>query len=227
VRGLRRDAQDRLVEQWLVRHHAARLDAARRRQHELRLRVLDALRQLRRREAAEHHRVDGADARAGEHREDGLGDHRHVEEHAVAARDAGCGERTGDARDLLLELRIREAPRCAGDGALVEERCAFAVTRGDVAVHCVVAGVERRPREPGRAQRIACQRTARRRVPVDRRGFAQPEGVGVGEGRALELRQSSLHEAGGVARPRAAVQRATASSKRCASAPRLPRRSAA
>ena len=39
-------------------------------------------------EAAEHHRMDRADARAGEHRERRLGDHRHVDQHPVALLDA-------------------------------------------------------------------------------------------------------------------------------------------
>ena len=40
------------------------------------------------REAAEHDRMDRADARAGEHREQRLGHHRHVEDDAVALGDA-------------------------------------------------------------------------------------------------------------------------------------------
>ena len=46
--------------------------------------VVDAHRQLVGREAAEHHRVDGAQAGAGEHGDDRLGHHRHVDDHAVA-----------------------------------------------------------------------------------------------------------------------------------------------
>ena len=47
-------------------------------------RIVDAGRKLLRREAAEHDRVHRADAGAGEHREDRLRDHRHVEDDAVA-----------------------------------------------------------------------------------------------------------------------------------------------
>ena len=46
--------------------------------------VVDADREFVRGKAAEHHRVDGADAGAGEHRDGRLGDHRHVDDHAVA-----------------------------------------------------------------------------------------------------------------------------------------------
>ena len=46
--------------------------------------VLDAVLERRRREAAEHHRVDGADAGAGVHRDQHLRHHRHVDDDAVA-----------------------------------------------------------------------------------------------------------------------------------------------
>ena len=54
---------------------------------DLRLRILDARRQRSARKAAEHDAVDRADARAGQHREHGLRDHRHVDQHAVALAD--------------------------------------------------------------------------------------------------------------------------------------------
>jgi hypothetical protein len=40
----------------------------------------------------EDDRMDGAQPRAGQHREHGLGDHRHVDQHAVAARGAVRGQ---------------------------------------------------------------------------------------------------------------------------------------
>ena len=86
--GLCRDKLDRLVEQRLVRDDAAGLDAAARRQDDLRLAVVDAGRELLGREAAEHHRMNRADARAGEHRDHRLRHHRHVEDDAVALGDA-------------------------------------------------------------------------------------------------------------------------------------------
>ena len=56
-------------------------------------------------EAAEDDRVRGADARAGEHRDGQLGDHRHVDGDAVAGLDAERLERVGEAADLGVELR--------------------------------------------------------------------------------------------------------------------------
>ena len=53
-----------------------------------RLRVVDAAGQAHAREAAEHHRVDGADARAGQHGESRLRNHRHVDDDPIALAHA-------------------------------------------------------------------------------------------------------------------------------------------
>ena len=50
--------------------------------------MLDARGELFRGEAAEHHRVDRSNARAREHRADGLWHLRHVDHHAVAVAHA-------------------------------------------------------------------------------------------------------------------------------------------
>jgi len=52
-----------------------------------RLAVLDARRELARRETAEHDGVDRAEPCACEHREHGLRHHRHVDHDGVAAAD--------------------------------------------------------------------------------------------------------------------------------------------
>ncbi len=78
---------DGAVEQRLVGDDAAGLDAARRRQDGGRLGVLDARGKLRRGEAAEHHRVDGADAGAGQHGDHRFRHHRHVDDDPVALLD--------------------------------------------------------------------------------------------------------------------------------------------
>ena len=98
--GLVLGQRDRLVEQRLIRNDAARLDAAARREDELGLGVVDAGRQLTRREAAEHHRVHRSDARTGEHGEHCLRHHWHVDDDAVALLDAEVAQ--DGAQDLHL-----------------------------------------------------------------------------------------------------------------------------
>ncbi len=69
-------------------------------------RIVDARRQLLSRETAEHDGVDRADAGAGEHGEDGLRDHRHVDDDAVALADAELHQHGGQRRHLLQHLRV-------------------------------------------------------------------------------------------------------------------------
>ena len=57
--------------------------------------VLDAGGERVRGEAAEDDRVRGADPGAGQHRDDGLGDHRQVDGDPVALADAQLGQRVG------------------------------------------------------------------------------------------------------------------------------------
>ena len=75
---------------------------------------MHAARQARRervaREAAEDHRVHGADARAREHGDRELGDHRHEQRDAVALLDAPGPQRR---RELLA--RIRALPTDSAD----------------------------------------------------------------------------------------------------------------
>ena len=96
--------RNRFVEKRLVVHDAAGLDAAARRQNHFRLCVVDAGRQFARREAAEHHRVNGADARAGEHGDHGFRHHGHVEDDAVALFDAEIAQHGGE------HLRLGQQP---------------------------------------------------------------------------------------------------------------------
>jgi hypothetical protein len=91
--------------------------------------------------------VDRAQARAGEHREDGLGDHRHVDHHGVALADAQLGQRVGDLVDLALEVGIGDRAGVALV-ALEVDRDAVAVAGLDVAVDAVVGDIELAADEP-------------------------------------------------------------------------------
>ena len=74
----------------------AGLDPAAGGQDDLRLGVVDAGRQLLGGEAAEHHRMHGADARAGQHGDRRLRHHRHVEDDAVALLDPEVPQHAGE-----------------------------------------------------------------------------------------------------------------------------------
>ena len=62
--------------------------------------IVDPGGQLRRGEPAEHHRVHRADPGAGEHGDDRLGDHRHVDHHPVAGAVTQAPQHAGEPRDL-------------------------------------------------------------------------------------------------------------------------------
>jgi hypothetical protein len=108
--GLRLDAGefDGLVEQRLVLHDATGLEPAARREDQFWLGVLDPGRKLPRGKAAEHHAVHRADPRAGQHRDHGLRNHRHIEDDAVALGDAEIGHDGGERFDLGQHLRVGE-----------------------------------------------------------------------------------------------------------------------
>src|SRR6202034_1633682 len=80
------------------------------RDHQLRLGVFDAVLQRPGGKAAEHHRVDGADAVAGVHGNHGLRHHRHVDDDAIATLDALGLERIGKLAYLGVQLAVGEAP---------------------------------------------------------------------------------------------------------------------
>ncbi len=139
--------RDGLVQQRLVFHDPARLNAAGGRQDRLRLGVVDARCQLMRREAAEDHRVDRAEPRAGEHGDGSLRDHRHIDDNAVALFDAQIAQHRGEQRHLVPQFAIGIAPLHAGHRAVVNE-CRLVAARRHMPVEAVVAGVALRADEP-------------------------------------------------------------------------------
>ena len=108
----RRRLCERIVRILLERHYAAATKAAVGRDEHLRLRVDDAIAQRLGREAAEHHRVHRADARAAEHRDRGLGNHRQVDRDAIALLHAERIEHGREAAHLIEQLRVRERAAC-------------------------------------------------------------------------------------------------------------------
>ena len=115
-------------------------------------------------EAAEHHHVDGADARAGQHDDRQLGDHRQVEGDAVTLLDAVLLEDVGELADLVLELGVGDRARVAGV-ALEDDGGLVALAGLDVTVDAVVGRVELAALEPLDVGR-GVEAPVERRVPV-------------------------------------------------------------
>ena len=140
---------DRRIEQRLVGNDAIDLDAAACGEDDLGLGVVDAGGKLLRREAAEHHRMDGADARAGQHRHHRLRHHRHVEDDAVAFDHAEIlFQDAGQNLGLGLQGGVADGQLGVGDGRVVDDRRLLAAAGLDVAVDRVPAGVADAVGEP-------------------------------------------------------------------------------
>ena len=106
------------------------------------------------REAAEHNRMDRAQPRAGEHGDDALEDHGHVDRHALALGDADRLQRIGHGDGFGLEFAIGEAaPGCSGIVRLEDQRNRVAA-RLSMAVDRIVAKIELAVGEPGDVDRV-------------------------------------------------------------------------
>ena len=180
-------AVESLVEHRLVAHDPARLDPAGGRDDDLGLSVLDAGRELCRGEAAENDRVDGSEARAGKHRDDRLGHHRHVDDDAVALVDPEAGEGAGETRHLVEQLGVAQGAFGARDGRVVVQRGLLTPSCRDVPVEGVEADVELRVGKPPVEGRVGVVKDPPRRGhPVDALGSRPPEPLGVAQARVVD-----------------------------------------
>ena len=176
------DFRDRGVDIGLERNLASAAQAFVGGDDEIGFAILDAAGNRVRREAAEDHRMDRADARAGEHRIRGFRDHRHIDGDAVALLHDAVAHDVGEAADLVVQFLI-------GDVLAIFRIVAFPDDRGlvgalrQVAVDAVIGGVERAVLEP-------LDRDVARLVggvlhlgeglhPADALGLLAPERVGV------------------------------------------------
>ena len=110
----RRGTVERLVGHLLERHDLPAPVAAVGGDERDALRVVDAIAQRFRAEAAEHDAVDRANPRARQHRDGELWNQRHVERDAIAARHAERLENVGKRVDLAVEIPVGERAAIAG-----------------------------------------------------------------------------------------------------------------
>ena len=129
--------------------------------------VVDARRQTRRRKAAEHDRMDRAEPRAGEHREQGFGDHRQIDQDALAFMHAERAHHRGHAVHFGVQFGVGVAPLDARFRRYIHQRILLSA-RGEMAVDRVVAEIGLAADEPARKRRIASvEHLIERRFPVD------------------------------------------------------------
>ena len=102
-----------------------------------------------RRKAAEYDGMNRADARAGQHRVRGLGNHGQVQADAVAAFNAACAQGVGQAADLVFELRVGDRPAVRWIVAFPDQGDLLGAF-GQVPVDTIDADVEFAAREPTR-----------------------------------------------------------------------------
>src|SRR5580765_6704688 len=136
--------------------------------------------------------MDDAETSAREHGNGQLGDHRHVDDGAVAGLVTARLEHAGEADDEAMQFLI-------GDGSLVsrftfpEDRDFVFARSGQVTVETIVRDVEFRVGEPAREGRIPFEDLGPLLEPVNlARGDLTPEGFGILLGSAVEV-QVTFH----------------------------------
>ena len=173
------------VDRLLEREEFAAAVAAVHRDDRLRLRVVDAVADGFGREAAEHDRVNEAEAGAGQdgHRE--LRDHRHVDRDRVAALESHALEHVGEAADFGEQLTVGDAAdldgfAVGGGLAFVDDRNLIAEALGDLCVETVVGHVGLAVHEPAEERLLGfVDDLGPRLEPRELLGFVGPEAIRV------------------------------------------------
>ena len=95
------------------------------------------------RETGEHDRVDGTDARTGEHGVGSFGDHREIQNHTVAFADAKILKNVGHAAHALVQLLIGNVLRVFRGVIRLEDNRGLVTARLKVTIHAVGGDVQR------------------------------------------------------------------------------------
>ena len=128
-------------------------------------------------EASEHDRVRRTEASTGQHRDDRLGDHRHVDGDAVTRLDAELLDGIRGLGDLVLQLAVGDVAGVALGLADEVEGHPVAVALLDVPVDAVVRRVEASADEPlGEWSVAPVEDLVERLGPADPLSLLGPEG---------------------------------------------------
>ena len=181
--------EQRLVGGDLERDLATATDALVGGDEQLGAAVLDATLERCRGEPAEDDRVDGADARAREHRDRQLGNHRQVDRDAVPSADALLAQDVGELADLVVQVLVGVGTRAAVV-ALPDESGLVATPRVEMPIEAVGADVELAAVEPRVVELLETAGThlVERLDPVEvLLGHLAPEALGVVERAGVHL----------------------------------------
>ncbi|KAF5054275.1 hypothetical protein DSECCO2_389690 [anaerobic digester metagenome] len=140
----------------------------------LRLRVVDPHRERVRPEPTEDHRVDGPDPGAGEHRDDLLGDERHVDADAVALLDPEAREAVCKPHHLAVQGLVGQDPLLSAL-PVPDDRRLILTAPGDVAVQAARGDVQFSVDEPFRIGVVPLPDPVPGLEPVELAGDPVPE----------------------------------------------------
>ena len=150
--------------------------------------VGDAIGERLGREAAEDHRVRSTDPSTGQHGHDRLGDHGHVDGHAVAGLDAeglegvrrpaGPLEQLGVGDVESVALGLADPVQCH----LVTPACCH------MTVEAVHRGVERAVGEPAGERRLPLEHRRERGVPLEGPRLLGPPGLRISSSGRVDVR---------------------------------------
>ncbi len=131
-----------------ILHPARGLNPAGRRDDRGRAGILDAGSKLLGRESAEDHRMHRPEPRRRQHRDGGLGNHGHVDDHPVPFADSLRAQHTREPRHKAGQFGVTVRALNPQHRGVVDE-CSLVPAAGlNVAVQGVVAGVEHAVRKP-------------------------------------------------------------------------------
>ncbi len=137
-------------------------------------------------EAAEHHRVHGPQAHAGQHGDDRLGNHRQVDDDPIPSVDALRPQHGRVPLHLGVQLAVGEGARLVDLRGDPHDRVLLPA-RVQVAVHAVVAGVGLPTHEPaGEGRTAVVQHLRPGLVPVHLLGLLGPECLALVDGAVVE-----------------------------------------
>ena len=139
---------NRAIEQWFIFNNAAGFDTAGACNNRLWRGVINTHGQLICGETAEDNRMDRADTDTCQHGDQGLRDHRHVDDNPVSRQNPFGSQPACEGGDLLLQLCIGGFGFLSRDRAVIDNGHPIAIAGLDMAIYGIVAGVDLRVLKP-------------------------------------------------------------------------------